>query len=79
MNNMVADLEPLVVKKLEGRQWCVEGIEDLPMSTFQMHVLIIKVLKIGVEEVAFMDLEFKENPSFTHAYFGINGTFMYCK
>lgn len=75
--------EPIVIKKVgkskSGRdRYAVAGIEDEPMNRREM-VILLTALEIPTHEIAFMDLEFKENPEFTEAHFGVMRNLLFCR
>lgn len=73
------EIDPWVVCKTDGGRYCMEGIEDQPLSKRELDALLYRVLRMPAEEVAFMHLEFQEDKSKTKAYFGLNGTLLYTK
>lgn len=71
----------LSVRKI-GRLFYVEGVEESKedgLTKRQLYILLHKLIGTHAEEIAFMLLEFKDNPEFSQAFFGINGFFLYAK
>lgn len=79
MKDVYIEAEPLIVLRKGTKEYCVMGLEDLPMNKLQLNVLLHKVLKFNAEEIALMYLEFNEHPQYKLAHFGINGSLLFCK
>ncbi len=69
------DAEDIIIRR-KGRKYYLKGMEDLELSSRELSILL-GTLQIGIEEIALMRLDFKENPDNNEAHFGINGLFLF--
>ncbi len=67
----------LTVKKLSDTKWIVNDYEDEPLNKYQLLKFLVHAVDVSVEDVAFMLLDIRENPSYTKSHFGIFGTYLY--
>lgn len=63
------------VKKAQHWFYFIDGVPDLPMNRRESLELLLR-LGVLVEDIAMMDLEFRDNPSATLAHFGMLGGFI---
>ena len=73
----------LIIKK-RGNKWIVDPIDDEPLTRYELNRLLMYSHRSGgfqirIEEVAMMYEEFRRNPNFTEAHFGIDGYFLFAK
>lgn len=72
------DEDPILITRHGSTEFIVDNIDDMPVSAKQLLKLLTR-LGYKSREVHLMLEEFKANPRFTEAHFGMNGLFLYCK
>lgn len=75
----MTSVEDLIVIRQDSNVWAVKGVEDLPMTKYQLVQFLGKLQNIRAEEIAFMFQAFDDDERKREAHFGVNGFFLFSR